>query len=111
MYNQSRDEFPREEEESDESEEEEEYKNGFTIKGASNLLKAESYTYKNTKPKRVKPINEEKYFNAITRMKPDCFLKREDKSNFFYNRVGRPLQHYKSKYTTKYPNIYFITHN
>ena len=104
----------KDEEESEESEDE--YKNGFTIKGAASLFSEDAYAHKNIKPKRVKPINEDKYFNAITRMKPDCFLKKEDKSNFFYERVGRPLQHYKGKiytltYKIKFQILITITNN
>ena len=47
------------------------------------------------KPKKVKAINEDKYFNAITSMKPKFHLKMDDQSKFFKEMVGIDQHHFK----------------
>lgn len=84
-----------EEEKEEVDDEEEQDFGGITIKGAAHLFKEDNFAFKSSKPKRVQPINEDKYFNSITKLKPKYLLKTEDKKDFFYEKVGRTLDHYK----------------
>ena len=78
----------------EEEEEEEEETKGFTIKNCAALLK-DDYAFKNIKPRRIKQINEEKYFNAISKMQPKYLLKAEQMNEFFEEKVGNPRSHYR----------------
>lgn len=83
----------QEDSEDDEYDGQDNYKKGYTVPNASSLL---GYNLeKNQKPKKVKAINEDKYFNAITSMKPKYQIKKEDKKKFFKEMVGIDLDHYK----------------
>lgn len=48
------------------------------------------------RPKRIKMINSDDYFNNITKQKPDELLKEEDRYDFFKRKVGKPHDHFKS---------------
>lgn len=87
-------EYQEEEKQEAEGEEEEEEVGGYTIKGCAALFK-DDISIKNIKPRRIKPINEEKYFNAISKMQPKYLLKAEQKNQFFLDKVGIPLSHFK----------------
>ena len=63
------------------------YQKGYTVPNASSIA--------GYKPKKVKAINADKYFSAITKLKPDQQIKREDMKKFFKKMVGVDQDHYK----------------
>jgi hypothetical protein len=67
------------------------YKKGYTVTNAASAL---SYKPEKIKSKKAKGVSEEKYFEAITRHKPEPNMKLEDKKNFFKKYVGVDRDHY-----------------
>jgi len=81
----------------DDYEGQENYKKGYTVANASSMFgyDASKDHGLDKKPKKVKSINEDKYFNAITSMKPMYRLKLEDDNKFFKEMVGVDRQHFE----------------
>ena len=81
-------------EEAEGDQEEDDKMGGLTIKGCAALFK-EDFAVSNIKPRRIKPINEEKYFNAISKRQPKYLLKSDERNDFFLEKVGVPRDYYK----------------
>ena len=84
-----------EDKDSGEDESSEDEFGGYTIKGAGSLFKRNKLTHFDKKPKRVKMINSDSYFDNVTKNGPDELLKYEDRYDFFERKVGKSHDHYK----------------
>ena len=68
---------------------------GYTIKGAASMFKRNNLPQFEKKPKRVRMINSDSYFDNVTKNGPNELLKEEDRYDFFKKKVGKSHDHFK----------------